>query len=103
MNPIYIQVAQCAHKFSNPCVSNSHTLLIASQYAWFRAFPDAGPVCWLVFVRVDVAVGAALCIWAAMGKIMSALKALAGREERRILMVGLDAAGKTTILSAVVY
>lgn len=33
-----------------------------------------------------------------MGSLLSALKALVGKKEMRILMVGLDAAGKTTIL-----
>lgn len=33
-----------------------------------------------------------------MGNISSLLKGLFGKKEMRILMVGLDAAGKTTIL-----
>ena len=33
-----------------------------------------------------------------MGNIINALKGLFGKKEMRILMVGLDAAGKTTIL-----
>ena len=33
-----------------------------------------------------------------MGAIMSLFKGLFGKKEMRILMVGLDAAGKTTIL-----
>ena len=33
-----------------------------------------------------------------MGGIMSLFKSLFGKKEMRILMVGLDAAGKTTIL-----
>lgn len=33
-----------------------------------------------------------------MGSILSLFKGLLGKKEMRILMVGLDAAGKTTIL-----
>ena len=33
-----------------------------------------------------------------MGSFLSLLKGLVGKKEMRILMVGLDAAGKTTIL-----
>eukprot|EP01129_Flabellula_baltica_P003442 TRINITY_DN131_c0_g2_i1.p1 TRINITY_DN131_c0_g2~~TRINITY_DN131_c0_g2_i1.p1 ORF type:complete len:197 (+),score=46.78 TRINITY_DN131_c0_g2_i1:50-592(+) len=33
-----------------------------------------------------------------MGGLLSAFKGLFGKEERRILMLGLDAAGKTTVL-----
>ena len=33
-----------------------------------------------------------------MGSILSAFRSLIGKEERRILMLGLDAAGKTTVL-----
>jgi len=38
-----------------------------------------------------------------MGNIIDSLKALFGKKDMRILMVGLDAAGKTTILYKLNY